>query len=123
MVFAGGARDGVGVGGAGVEEPKRFLIAVNGEVKLLNRLLEGVEGFSLPVGVGDLEAGDVSSSRGGDVGSGTLAASWTCRSNAIADSSPVANDGFTVSDSSTSNESNSEIEVSAVTEGVFKVSC
>jgi len=53
MVSTGGRRDGVGEGAAGVADPNRFLIAVNDDVKLPKRPLEGVEGFSLWTGVGE----------------------------------------------------------------------
>ena len=122
-VSAGGCRDGVGEGGAGVEEPNKFLIAVKGDVKLLKRLLEGVAGLSLAAGVEDSGAGRISGSRGGEVAFGALAASWTCRSNATADSSPVAKDDCGASDWSTSKESNSDRVRLALTGEVFKDVC
>lgn len=86
MLPCGGRRLGVGVGGVGeggvgedVDEPKRFLRAVNGEGKLLNRLLEGVETTSTrSTGdfTGEVVSSDVSAA-GGDCGAviGALEAS------------------------------------------------
>lgn len=111
MVPAGGSRDGVGdEGGAGVEN--RLLRAVKGEVKLAKMLLEGVKVLSPPTAGdedGDFGAGEATTSGTESTGLGDLAASWTCRRRAIADSSPVMKAAFGGSGCSTLKESNSEV--------------